>query len=216
MKALLKLGMEGFHFINLHVIGPIQDYIVFDFLQDFETTIRALEPVIMVVGTFLANALKVALAATLDGAAYAAAAAAGINFSTITPAAKKYTDDEIKKMKETNTTIRENRLKDAAKDRRAAVSTFTGTRGFNTIETQANKAIKVITPQIKRVADTAEKVGNAGVNALKKTAAEIAPAVAQGFKDASVQVKVYQDGKQLPSDVARAEVSLLTRETVLK
>jgi hypothetical protein len=213
VKALARLAMEGFHYLNFHFLGPMKDYIVFDLLDDFQTFLIAAQPYILQFVTFLTNAIKQGLSMVFKGFSLGVLTAMGVDLTAVntnpneTPKQKAA---RIAAIKADNQRKRAGNLLNAQVLRKGAVQDFTATRGANIITRDVNKAMGVVQHNMKKIGDASSRAVDSAAKVVNKVGDAVIPALAEGLSRANIETKVYVDGEQLRGTAARASMSLLS------
>jgi len=218
LKVFGAWAMQGYRLLDLHLLGPIKDYIIDDLVDDFNHAFGAMTKSLKFhltaagpIGAMLAGAPMGTIVSTLLQQMTSAAGRSlwtAVNPFAPTPTAAADT-------KASRTAKRQGAYDQSNRDRQLAQVKFGASRGGQTVETAANDAIIKVTPVVNALsaavtrattaaADTGKALSREGLQIWKEGITEIAKA------HANPQLSVYIGNEALDAKFMSVQSSYLS------
>jgi hypothetical protein len=172
LKVVGAWAIQGYRLLDLHLLGPLKDYIVDDLVDDWDKAMSYVVPTVkkwMVelgpLGSMIVGEPWTAASQMLEGATK------GL-WQSVNPFAEE-AEEKKKLTKEQRQLRRENMLTLADQKRRAAQFMFSETRGAKTISGAASDAVTAAAPHMAAIKDASISAAQSSADALKDAGNEM-------------------------------------------
>jgi len=201
LNVLKALAVEGYQYFNVYLLQPTLAYLKDDVF-----------PLLKNLADQLFTKLMLSLANTLGGAARTLLFGFSSKDEIIADldSRKTYLEMEAEDMGSGGTP--EDKLAAATAARQAAMGEFMGTRGAQTVEATAQKAVDTVAPYVAKTQQAVKEATAGMVDAGEKFGKEALQIIKEGLaaqEAAHIDVQVNIDGRALDGSVARATSSKL-------